>query len=63
MPLLASNFINQTSYDLGPAGSGVYYYSLGLDIWLNAKYDLGEKSSFVASLLNILRKIDEIIWY
>lgn len=46
----SSNFLNQSAYDLGPAGSSVYYYSFGLDVWLNAKYDLGEKSSFVANL-------------
>ncbi len=46
----SSNSFNQSYYDLGPAGSGVYYFSLGLDVWFNAKYDLGEKHHFVANL-------------
>ena len=46
----SSNFLNQTYYDFGPAGSGVYYYSLGLDVWLNAKCVLNENHHFTANL-------------
>lgn len=46
----SSNFLNQSYYDFGPGGSGVYYYSFGLDIWLNAKYDLSDKHHFVTNL-------------
>lgn len=46
----SSNFLNQTYYDFGPAGSGVYYFSFGLDMWFNAKYDLSDKHQIVANL-------------
>jgi len=46
----SGNSLNLSSYDFGPAGSTVHYWALGLDVWLKASYDLGEKHQFVANL-------------
>lgn len=46
----SANRLNSSNYDFGPAGSYGYYYSFGLDIWMNVKYRLSEKHRFVSNL-------------